>query len=250
MSKKNIIKIILDIAMVILFITFFNKDLINFKFHARMGCIFALFIFIHMFLNRKWIVNVSKKLFDKKIKLRIKISYIISALLLITIFLIILSGIFIMASDTYDRQMFWKMMHFGTSYISVALIGIHIGLYWNFVMNMFKKVFKVKSGNVICMKLARIATIFTLIFGIYTMYNQQYLTKVSYTTSYVVEHITPQDLEEPESNNYEKEFVPFVSLAATYGGIISVFVIGTYYSDLLIKRKNILDKNNKLEQAS
>ena len=41
MNKKNIIKFTLDIAMAILFITFFNKNLISFKFHIRAGYVFA-----------------------------------------------------------------------------------------------------------------------------------------------------------------------------------------------------------------
>ena len=40
MNKKNIIKFILDIAMAVLFITFFNKNLISFKFHIIGGYVF------------------------------------------------------------------------------------------------------------------------------------------------------------------------------------------------------------------
>ena len=61
MNKKNIIKFTLDIAMAILFITFFNKNLVSFKFHIIGGYVFAGFILWHMYLNRKWIKNISKK---------------------------------------------------------------------------------------------------------------------------------------------------------------------------------------------
>ena len=59
MNKKNIIKFILDIAMAVLFITFFNKNLISFKFHIIGGYVFAAFILVHMILNKKWIINIS-----------------------------------------------------------------------------------------------------------------------------------------------------------------------------------------------
>ena len=65
MNKKNIIKFILDIAMAVLFITFFNKNLISFKFHIIGGYVFAAFILVHMILNKKWIINISKRLIYK-----------------------------------------------------------------------------------------------------------------------------------------------------------------------------------------
>lgn len=238
MNKKSIIKITLDIAMAILFITFFNKNLINIRFHAISGVVFGALILVHMFLNRKWIINISKKLFNKKIKLRVKVSYIISILLFISVVAIIASGMFMMKAHNYDRLMFWKMLHFGSSYISIALIGIHIGLYWNFVMNIFKKIFKIKNGNKIYKAVASICVILTLSLGIYTIYNQKYFLKINNTLSYVVEHIKPQDLERPEGGTYQKEELSFLALGTTYGSIMSVFAIGTYYSDSVLRRKN------------
>ena len=65
MNKKNIIKFTLDIAMAVLFVTFFNKNLISFNFHIISGYIFGGFILFHLLLNRKWIINITKRLFDK-----------------------------------------------------------------------------------------------------------------------------------------------------------------------------------------
>ena len=239
MNKKNIIKIILDIAMAVLFITFFNKELFGFRFHIIGGRLFALFIAVHMVLNIKWIVNITKRLFDKKLNIRIKISYIVSLLLLISIGFIIGSGVLMMKAPNYDRMMFWKMTHFGASYLSVALIGLHLGIYWTFVMNMFKKIFKIKSGNKNNQLIARICTVIILVFGLTTIYNDGYLAKLSGTLGYSIQHIQPQNIVEPEGgSSYQKEFVPFTNLAITYGSIISVFAIGSYYGDNYLKNKN------------
>ena len=215
MNKKNIIKFILDIAMAVLFITFFNKNLISFKFHIIGGYVFAAFILVHMILNKKWIINISKRLFDKKLKLRVKISYILSLFLFISIFSIIASGVLMMKATTYDRVMFWKMLHFGASYLSIALIGMHIGLYWNFIMNMFKKIFKIKESNSISKILVNSVVIIVLILGIYTTYRTEYFTKVTNTLTYVAQHIKPQDIEAPEGNGYEKEHLTFTDLSIT-----------------------------------
>ena len=70
MNKKNIFKLILDIVMLVLFVTFFDKNLISFKFHIMSGLVFGVLILIHMLLNKKWIINISKRLFDKNLKTR------------------------------------------------------------------------------------------------------------------------------------------------------------------------------------
>lgn len=244
MNKKNIAKITLDIAMAILFITFFNKTLISFKFHVQSGKVFGLLILVHMILNRKWIINITKRLFDSKIKIRTKLSYICSLILLISIIFIIFSGMMMMTAPNYDRKMFYKMLHFGASYLSVGLIGIHVGLYWKFVMNMFKKLLKINKSTSITKILANLCVVTVLVFGIYTTYKQEYFNKLPNTLTYAITHIIPQDLEEPEGGTYEKESLSFISLATTYGSIISVFGIATYYIDLALKER---DKSKELK---
>lgn len=141
MNKKNIFKLILDIVMLVLFVTFFDKNLISFKFHIMSGLVFGVLILIHMLLNKKWIVNISKRLFDKNLKTRTKVSYIISAILFVMVFLIIVSGILMMKATDYDKIAIWRMLHIRASYLSIVLIGVHVGLYWRFIRTMVKKVF-------------------------------------------------------------------------------------------------------------
>ena len=93
MNKKNIFKIALDIAMVALFVTFFNIGLVGFQFHVRGGMIFGALILVHIIVNRKWVVNITKRIFDKNLKTRTRISYIISFCLLVTVCTILASGI-------------------------------------------------------------------------------------------------------------------------------------------------------------
>ena len=246
MNKKNITKIILDIAMAVLFITFFKKNLISMKFHMISGVVFGIFILVHMLLNRKWITNISMRLFDKKIKFRTKLSYITSLILFISIIAILFSAVYIIKAKTYDRVMFWKMVHFGASYLSIALIGINIGLYWNWVMNIFKKAFKIKSSNVTKL-ISSLIVLVTLALGSYTIYTQNYFTKTYACIEYVAQHIVPQDLEGGSSYYGESEKTSFIDVASTYGSIISVFSIVTYYSDKALKKSKKADfKSTKI----
>ena len=81
-----------------------------------------------------------------------------------------------------------------------------------------------------------------------TTYRTEYFTKVTNTLTYVAQHIKPQDIEAPEGNGYEKEHLTFTDLSITYGSIISIFAISTYYSDVAIKEYNkskLTKKDNK-----
>ena len=144
MNKKNIFKFILDLLMLALFVTFFDINLISFKFHTIGGIVFGALILIHVFLNKKWIIGITKRLFDKNLKTRTRVSYIISAVLFLVIFAIIISGILMIKQTDYDRIVFWKNIHITSSYLSIALTGVHVGLYWKFISNMCKKIFKNK----------------------------------------------------------------------------------------------------------
>lgn len=116
-------------------------------------------------------------------------------------------------------------------------------------MNMFKKIFKIKESNRYIIKiLVNSVVIIVLILGIYTTYRTEYFTKVTNTLTYVAQHIKPQDIEAPEGNGYEKEHLTFTDLSITYGSIISIFAISTYYSDVAIKEYNkskLTKKDNK-----
>ena len=171
MNKKNIFKIAVDIAMIALFVTFFNIGLLGFKFHVIGGIIFGALILVHIIVNRKWVVNITKRIFDKNLKTRTRISYIISFCLLVTVCAILVSGICIMKAANYDRVMFWKMLHIGASYLSIALIGLHLGLYWNFVSNFFKKMFNIKNSGTMSIIIARIVVVAILVLVYWTWQN-------------------------------------------------------------------------------
>ncbi|WP_455544109.1 DUF4405 domain-containing protein [Intestinibacter sp.] len=250
MNKKNIFKIVLDIAMMALFMTFFNIGLLGFGFHVKGGMIFGALILVHIIINRKWVANITKRIFDKNLKTRTRVSYLISTFLLVLVCTILVSGICMMKAANYDRVMFWKMLHLGTSYLSIAFIGIHVGLYWNFVSNFFKKMFNIKNSGQVSKIVARIVVVSMLILGAYNIYTQGYFSKVSKTLSYAIEHIVPQDIEVPEGGgHYEKESLSFLGLVNVYGSIVSIFAIGTYYIDSAVKKNKKVSKE-RIKQAS
>lgn len=75
MNRKLVTQILLDIAMLVLFITLINTKGTSLSYHEIVGLgIFGLFA-AHIALNWAWIKNNTKNLFNPKTKPKIKWMY-------------------------------------------------------------------------------------------------------------------------------------------------------------------------------
>lgn len=186
--KKNFIKIILDILMFVLLILMFNKNVISMSFHEVGGLIVCGLFLIHMGLNRKWILGISKRIFDKSLSGKTRLGYIVNAMLFIFTALIAISGIMI-SKTIFGFQtrsgVFWQSIHYFTASLDIILIGIHIGLHWTFIKNMFTKIIKIphtfiKPIGIICISII-------LIYGGYSTVTTDFTRWLSlpFTTSSV-----------------------------------------------------------------
>lgn len=67
-------------------------------------------------------------------------NYLLDFLLLAGMILMILSGVAISRTIDFSwlgldgSRLFWRMMHTSSSYITLVLFGIHLGLHWNWVL--------------------------------------------------------------------------------------------------------------------
>lgn len=178
--KKNMIKMILDIVMIVILALLFNSHVAAMSFHEIAGLgVFGLFI-IHCLLNIKWITAISKRFFSKSLAVKVRIGYIVNLLLAVTFIFVIISGIstsqVLFPADSHGSV--WRGIHHFSGAISIILVGIHLGLHWSFVSGMFKKVVKIKE--VIRKPIAIILLLVVLSFGVYS-------TVTSSFTSWLVE---------------------------------------------------------------
>jgi hypothetical protein len=107
-------------------------------FHEWAGLIIGLFFILHKALDWGWIKKVTL-LFFRNNNWRSKLNYVLDVILLAGIVLMILSGISISRTIDFswlnmENSMFWRIMHTSSSYITLALFGIHLGLHWNWVL--------------------------------------------------------------------------------------------------------------------
>lgn len=152
MMKKNYIKIVLDIVMAITFALLMNPRVLDgLPFHEIAGLVIGVAVLSHIGLNYRWVVNTTKKIFDGKLPKKTRFSYLLNLLLLVSMSTIIITGILI------SRVVFPSLgsgeshgirgIHNLSANVTLALVGLHVALHWQWVMNMFKKAFKTKHGK-------------------------------------------------------------------------------------------------------
>ena len=143
MKHKAAIKAVLDIFMTLIFALLFNKMILGLVFHEAAGLAIGMAIIVHLFLNWKWIVIITKKFFAREIPMRTKVGYLLNFSLLIGFLTIIVSGIFIskvfLVSIRGLGSLNYKTIHIIASYVTLVLIGVHIGLHWAFIKQMSKR---------------------------------------------------------------------------------------------------------------
>ena len=183
MKAKSVIKIILDLALVGLFVILLFAYKTGLPFHEIMGISISLFVILHITLNWKWVSRVSKNLYSKiklsfhKIVLSYKgnqssdnmpfegrqthkeISaktktfwmYVLDFGVLFGLILIVVTGILIsqvlFPGGLFNEFLF--QLHRWTAYVTVGLMGIHLLLHWKYLASMFKAILtKLKSPTV------------------------------------------------------------------------------------------------------
>jgi len=170
MKKKMILDVIMSTIIVLLMKTVFTGMLL----HELLGLfVFALFI-LHKFLNWKWIKGVTPKLFSDKTPTKTKVMYAIDVLLFILVTFIIISGVLIsqeiLTSIQAKNLLFWSEWHHFAAYSALVLISIHIGMHWQSIMGMFKKIFKLSGENALRTLVCRILAVVIMFLGIKVLF--------------------------------------------------------------------------------
>ena len=148
----NSLKFILSLCITIVMLLLMDpRSFYGISFHEWAGLIIGLFFILHKILNWNWIKKVSLGFF-RKCSGRARFDYFLDILLLTGIILMIISGIAIARTINFSwlnlggTRMFWRAMHTSSSFITLALFGIHLGLHWNWVLQRLR-LKKTKNGE-------------------------------------------------------------------------------------------------------
>lgn len=140
--KKNTIKIILDIIMLIAFIFLMEPWATGLYLHEWAGILVVAVFIIHLVLNWIWI-KVSTGSFFRKMPSRNRLKYILNWLILVGFTLVVYSGMKIAKLIDFSwlgmegSMRFWRFGHTSFSFITLILVAIHLGLNWQWVVRRF-----------------------------------------------------------------------------------------------------------------
>ncbi|MCG1025129.1 MULTISPECIES: cytochrome b/b6 domain-containing protein [Dehalobacter] len=156
MSSKLVTKIVLDIAMSILFVFLLDAFGTGLTFHEIAGLfIFALFS-IHILLNWSWVKNTTLNLLQSKLKNRtavsVKMKYALNFAIFISISIIVTTGVLIskvlFPSDTIYGEWIY-LVHKWTSYICLGFLITHLAIHASyFVKSVGRIIINLKERNV------------------------------------------------------------------------------------------------------
>ncbi len=184
MKKVTYVKFAIDIVMAVVFVLLFNKQVLGgMTFHEIAGLAIAAIFLTHVLLNAQWVKKVTLKIFDRKLPGKTRFGYLLNLLLLITMTFNMVSGIIIsrvvFPNINIGNEMWFKVTHISVSFLTLILVAVHVGLHWQWVIQVWKNIFKVKSTKLPLGIIAKAAAILMLAFGGYEMYATGFASKLS-----------------------------------------------------------------------
>lgn len=271
MKKKNTGKFVLDFAMAVTFMLLFNKMVFGgLLFHETAGLAIGGAFILHMLLNGKWIKTVTAKLFDRKLPWKTRLGYLLNVLLLLSMAFVIVSGLIVshvlLPNWNVGNEQWFKMTHISVSFAALLLVGIHVGVHWHWVMNVWKKMIPASKNKWILNVAAKTAVMTLLVYGVYEINETGFLSKAAGITNVVSAESVQGMGERPDFSQAAGEKPDFsqmaagerlkgmegreggmganpLSVLAAYGSILSVFVIVVYYiGRLWFKKKKTRSK--------
>lgn len=175
---KQKLKIMIDIAMTILFIFIMGYHQTGAFVHEWLGIILAVLFLLHNLLNWKWYSTIPKGKYSMQRTVRL----VINMTLLIAFVGAMASGI-MMSKHIFEflnlqTTMFARRLHMLSTSWSFVLMSIHLGLHWSMVIVSLKK-HLVKKWIIQVLSLACVS------FGCYVFVEKQFWNEMFLLVDFV-----------------------------------------------------------------
>lgn len=209
--KKVTYKFILDIVLAVTIATKMDEwSVLGIAFHETVGLVLCLFYILHIVLNWNFVKGVT--LSFGKVARKNQINYVLDVLLLLCFTLVIVSGMALakyldFAWLGFKSSRFWMTMHVSGAMIIVMLVGIHVGLHWDWVLTRFRWS---KWGNPKLRKVLSMVLVMIIVVGAGYSYE-----KVDFGRRTMVFFNRNEPID-PESFTFEGDVLPTPELAESY----------------------------------
>lgn len=173
-QSKQIIKRIVDLAMIVLLPLLMAEILIGQEIHEWLGTGMLVLFAVHHILNAGW----WKSLFKGKYTPSRALSVTIDLLLLLDMAALGISGI-LMSDFIFDflslrsGMMVARQLHLLASYWGLILMSAHVGMHMDMLMGAGRKLFRISGKNAVRAWILRAAAAGISIYGIYAFFAQR-----------------------------------------------------------------------------
>lgn len=176
------IKIILDSIMLIIMITLMKIIITGLQLHEILGLALFIIFIIHKIFNSKWVMAVGKNFFNKNMKIKSKIMFILDIVIFVFVLLNVITGIsiskFVLTNVIASNIAKVAMLHKFFAWWSLIMISIHIGFHWENIVNYLERRFRVLKENQVFRIFFIVIYIIIAIMGMYSLSRSSIYSKL------------------------------------------------------------------------
>jgi hypothetical protein len=142
--NRNTLNLFIDIAIFLVFLVAMAPHFSGIAVHEWLSIAFGAASITHLLLHWQWIAEVTRRFFGKA-QWSARVNYVLNALLFVDVTVVIFTGLMIsesalpMVGIRLAAGGAWHMLHTLTANLFVLLIGLHVALHWQWIINIVKR---------------------------------------------------------------------------------------------------------------
>ncbi len=168
------IKISLDITMTIFMVLAMAYQVTGIFVHEIVGALLFVMFFAHNYLNRCWYSS----LFQKNNNVATVINKMINITLCFIMLVLFVSSVAMYQSISLKHSMFVRQLHIQMAYLSYIFLSIHIGMHWEMLMGILKKVVTINRQSAAHFLMVTLLPIFIFLYGTKVSFDLQVAAKI------------------------------------------------------------------------
>jgi hypothetical protein len=141
----------LDAALLAGYVVAYSFGFTGDAIHEWLGLALGLALLLHLTLHWDWVIAATSRLFRRGS--RDRLLYAVNLALLLTMTLCVASGVLISRVALPElhidvaSSLFWNRLHIFTAELTLALVGVHVGLRWRWLAAVGRRLLRLPSRH-------------------------------------------------------------------------------------------------------
>ena len=225
---KQKLRIVIDVAMVVLLLCAYNSQLARKTAHVFIGIALFVLFTVHIFINRQWFAAIFKGAYTPR-RIFLTVTNLLLALAAATMIIAgILEANWKPSFSDFEGVITIRQLHTIAAYWFIPIAGIHLGLHWRMFRERICACIGRKHSTVIIMRVLAVLFVF---FGAWSFVDRDMFSKMFLGFSF----------------DYWPQERPIMLLYVQTLSIMGVFVFAAYYLLKLFAWLKTVNKKNHTE---